>query len=98
MLVAAFIVKSMSLELLRWLVVCVVLYAALLMLKYGHWLAVGRWPGRMTWCLWHTVSNCVLRINVRSYSARSCSFMLEPGVQETGIADIQYAEQSAFAR
>lgn len=32
-LVAAFIVKSMSLELLRWLVVCVVLYAALLMLK-----------------------------------------------------------------
>jgi uncharacterized membrane protein YfcA len=32
-LVAAFIVKSMSLELLRWLVVCVVLYAALVMLK-----------------------------------------------------------------
>jgi uncharacterized membrane protein YfcA len=32
-LVAAFIVKSMSLELLRWLVVGVVLYAALLMLK-----------------------------------------------------------------
>lgn len=30
---AAFIVKSMSLELLRWLVVCVVLYAALVMLK-----------------------------------------------------------------
>ena len=32
-LVAAFIVKSMSLELLRWLVVGVVLYAALVMLK-----------------------------------------------------------------
>jgi uncharacterized membrane protein YfcA len=32
-LVAAFIVKSMSLELLRWLVVCVVLYAAAVMLK-----------------------------------------------------------------
>lgn len=32
-LVAAFIVKSMSLELLRWLVVCVVVYAALVMLK-----------------------------------------------------------------
>ena len=32
-LVAAFIVKSMSLELLRWLVVCVVLYAAVVMLK-----------------------------------------------------------------
>jgi uncharacterized membrane protein YfcA len=32
-LVAAFIVKSMSLELLRWLVVCVVLYAAIVMLK-----------------------------------------------------------------
>lgn len=32
-LVAAFIVKSMSLEVLRWLVVCVVLYAALVMLK-----------------------------------------------------------------
>jgi uncharacterized membrane protein YfcA len=32
-LVAAFIVKSMSLELLRWLVVSVVLYAALVMLK-----------------------------------------------------------------
>jgi len=32
-LVAAFIVKSMALEVLRWLVVCVVLYAALLMLK-----------------------------------------------------------------
>jgi uncharacterized membrane protein YfcA len=32
-LVAAFIVKSMSLDLLRWLVVFVVLYAALLMLK-----------------------------------------------------------------
>jgi uncharacterized membrane protein YfcA len=32
-LVAAFLVKSMSLELLRWLVVCVVLYAALVMLK-----------------------------------------------------------------
>ena len=32
-LVAAFIVKSMSLEALRWLVVCVVLYAALVMLK-----------------------------------------------------------------
>lgn len=32
-LVAAFIVRSMSLELLRWLVVCVVLYAALVMLK-----------------------------------------------------------------
>ena len=32
-LIAAFIVKSMSLELLRWLVVCVVLYAALVMLK-----------------------------------------------------------------
>jgi len=32
-LVAAFIVKSMSLELLRWLVVCVVLYAAVVMLR-----------------------------------------------------------------
>jgi uncharacterized membrane protein YfcA len=32
-LVAAFIVKSMSLELLRWLVVAVVLYAALVMLR-----------------------------------------------------------------
>jgi len=32
-LVAAFIVKNMSLELLRWLVVCVVLYAAVVMLK-----------------------------------------------------------------
>jgi uncharacterized membrane protein YfcA len=32
-LVAAFIVKSMSLDVLRWLVVCVVLYAALVMLK-----------------------------------------------------------------
>jgi len=32
-LVAAFIVRSMSLELLRWLVVCVVLYAAIVMLK-----------------------------------------------------------------
>jgi uncharacterized membrane protein YfcA len=32
-LIAAFIVKSMSLELLRWLVVCVVVYAALVMLK-----------------------------------------------------------------
>jgi uncharacterized membrane protein YfcA len=32
-LVAAFIVKSLSLELLRWLVVCVVLYAAVAMLK-----------------------------------------------------------------
>jgi uncharacterized membrane protein YfcA len=32
-LVAAFIVKSLSLELLRWLVVGVVLYAALVMLK-----------------------------------------------------------------
>jgi len=32
-LIAAFIVKSMSVELLRWLVVCVVLYAALVMLK-----------------------------------------------------------------
>jgi uncharacterized membrane protein YfcA len=32
-LVAAFIVKSMSLELLRWLVVCVVVYAALVMLR-----------------------------------------------------------------
>jgi uncharacterized membrane protein YfcA len=32
-LVAAFIVKSMSLEMLRWLVVCVVLYAALVMLR-----------------------------------------------------------------
>lgn len=32
-LVAAFIVKSMSLEVLRWLVVCVVLYAAFVMLK-----------------------------------------------------------------
>lgn len=32
-LVAAFIVRSMSLEVLRWLVVCVVLYAALVMLK-----------------------------------------------------------------
>jgi uncharacterized membrane protein YfcA len=31
--VAAFIVKSMSVELLRWLVVVVVLYAALVMLK-----------------------------------------------------------------
>jgi len=35
-LVAAFIVKSMSLELLRWLVVCVVLYAALVMLKAAY--------------------------------------------------------------
>ena len=33
MLVAAFIVKSMSLELLRWLVVGVVMYAALVMLR-----------------------------------------------------------------
>lgn len=32
-LVAAFLVKSMSVELLRWLVVCVVLYAAIAMLK-----------------------------------------------------------------
>lgn len=32
-LLAAFIVKSMSLDLLRWLVVCVVLYAALVMLR-----------------------------------------------------------------
>ena len=32
-LVAAFIVKSMSLELLRWLVVGVVLYAAVVMLR-----------------------------------------------------------------
>ena len=32
-LVAAFIVKSMSVELLRWLVVCVVMYAAIVMLK-----------------------------------------------------------------
>jgi uncharacterized membrane protein YfcA len=32
-LVAAFIVKSMSVETLRWLVVCVVLYAAIVMLK-----------------------------------------------------------------
>ena len=32
-LIAAFIVKSMSVELLRWLVVCVVLYAAIAMLK-----------------------------------------------------------------
>ena len=32
-LVAAFVVKSMSVELLRWFVVCVVLYAAIAMLK-----------------------------------------------------------------
>jgi uncharacterized membrane protein YfcA len=32
-LIAAFIVKSMSVETLRWLVVCVVLYAAIVMLK-----------------------------------------------------------------
>jgi len=36
-LVAAFIVKSMSLETLRWLVVGVVLYAAVVMLRAGDW-------------------------------------------------------------
>jgi uncharacterized membrane protein YfcA len=41
-LVAAFIVKSMSLETLRWLVVAVVLYAALVMLKEA---ATGRKAG-----------------------------------------------------
>ena len=40
-LVAAFVVKSMSVELLRWLVVCVVLYAAIAMLKAA---ASGRRP------------------------------------------------------
>ena len=41
MLIAAFIVKSMSVETLRWLVVCVVLYAAIVMLKAA---ATGRRP------------------------------------------------------
>jgi len=40
-LVAAFIVKSMPVETLRWLVVCVVLYAAIVMLKAA---ATGRRP------------------------------------------------------
>jgi uncharacterized membrane protein YfcA len=40
-LVAAFIVKSMSVDLLRWLVVCVVLYAAIAMVKAA---ATGRRP------------------------------------------------------
>ena len=35
-LVAAFIVKSMPLELLRWLVIVVVLYAAAVMLRAAH--------------------------------------------------------------
>jgi uncharacterized membrane protein YfcA len=43
-LVAAFIVKSMSLDLLRWLVVGVVLYAAIVMLKAA---ATGRRPHAM---------------------------------------------------
>ena len=38
-LVAAFIVKSMSLEMLRWLVIVVVLYAATVMLRAA-------WKGR----------------------------------------------------
>jgi uncharacterized membrane protein YfcA len=35
-LVAAFIVKTMPLELLRWLVIVVVLYAAAIMLRAAH--------------------------------------------------------------
>lgn len=36
----------------------------------------------------------VMDASYRSYSARRCTFMLEPGVQETGIATYEYAEQS----
>jgi uncharacterized membrane protein YfcA len=44
-LVAAFIVKSMPLELLRWLVIVVVLYAAAIMFRAAH---LGRSAGMLT--------------------------------------------------